>query len=176
MPNYRRAQVAGASYFFTVVTHHRRPLFSEPAHIQLLRTAMRTTLQSHPFRIDAMVVLPDHVHAIWTLPTGDHDFPRRWRLIKSHFSRRVHLPATRHPVRRRERTVWQRRYWEHLIRGEDDFRRHVDYIHYNPVKHGLVRTPADWPYSSFRRAVARGDYPAHWGRQEPDTLQDMEFE
>jgi putative transposase len=176
MPDYRRARVPGASYFFTVVTHRRRPLFVEPANVQLLRTAFRKTLQQHPFRIDAMVVLPDHLHAIWTLPAGDDGFPHRWRLIKSHFSRCLQLPATRHPIRDHERNLWQRCFWEHRLRDDDDFRRHVDYIHYNPVKHGLTQTPAEWPYSSFRRAVSRGDYPADWGKHEPDIVKGMECE
>ncbi len=180
MPNYRRAHVPGGTYFFTVVTHKRKPVFHDPVAVNLLRTSLRRVQRTRPFLIDAIVVLPDHLHAIWTLPERDDDCGVRWSLIKRYVSSGLpgFTAGPDEPSRnkRRERTVWQRRYWEHLIQGEDDFRRHVDYIHYNPVKHGLVRTPADWPYSSFRRAVARGDYPAHWGRQEPDTLQDMEFE
>ncbi len=180
MPDYRRANSPGASYFFTVVTYKRQPLFSDPTCVNLLRTATRRVMQRRPFRIDAMVVLPDHIHAIWTLPDGDADFSTRWRMIKQQFSLNCHLPGIALPspsrTRRRERTFWQRRYWEHLIRDDNDYRRHVDYIHYNPVRHGLVASAADWPHGSFRRAVAQGLYPADWGRCEPASIRGMALE
>ena len=154
--------------FFTVVTHERRPILQSEESIETLRAAFRTVRQSRPFRIDAMVVLPEHLHCIWTLPPEDADFATRWRLIKTWFTK--HGPAVlRAPqgaarAARQEQAVWQHRYWEHLVRDEQDFARHVEYIHYNPVKHGWAASPADWPYSSFHRYVAAGVYPADWGR------------
>jgi REP-associated tyrosine transposase len=134
-------------------------------HIDLLRRAFREVHQRHPFSIEAMVVLPDHLHAIWTLPEGDRDFSVRWRLIKAGFSRR--LPAGERVSRSRaakaERGIWQRRYWEHTIRNGDDFSRHIDYIHFNPVKHGYVGRACDWPHSSFQRMVRLGVVPKNWG-------------
>ena len=163
MTAYRRNSVAGGSYFFTVnLTERRLRLLTH--NIELLRTAFRDTRRRHPFTIDAIVVLPDHIHAVWTLPAGDADFSIRWRLIKAGFSRGLphgeRISASR--LRKRERGIWQRRYWEHTLRDEDDFARHVDYIHFNPVKHGHVERAQDWPFSSFRRMVRRGFYPEHW--------------
>ena len=163
MPNYRRARVAGASYFFTVNLRDRRSdLLTR--HVDLLRDAVRVTRNRHPFEIDAWVVLPDHMHCLWTLPAGDSDFALRWNVLKARFSRR--LPASEAPavanLRGRERGIWQRRYWEHLIRDEKDYRRHVDYIHINPLKHGHVARVRDWPYSTFHRAAREGLYAADW--------------
>ena len=163
MPNYRRARVPGASYFFTVNLRDRTSdlLIRE---IDLLRETVRATKARHPFHIDAWVVLPEHMHCLWTLPPGDADFPLRWKVIKFAFARR--LPAiesrTTTQQRRGERGIWQRRYWEHLIHDEQDYQRHFDYIHYNPLKHGYVQRLVDWPYSSFQRAVTRGIYPEDW--------------
>jgi putative transposase len=138
-------------------------------HIAVLRVAFRRELQRHPFRIEAIVVLPDHLHCIWTLPAHDADFPGRWRRIKSAFSSA--LPKTERISSSRrmknERGVWQRRYWEHLIRDERDFNAHVDYIHFNPVKHQHVKRAADWPYSSFHRYVREGLISADWGTDAP---------
>jgi putative transposase len=151
---YRRDFTPGGTYFFTVVTAERRPLLAEPMTVTLLRGAFRTVLTHHPFRIDAIVVLPDHLHTIWTLPEGDSDYSRRWNRIKSLFTAGcpAHLrsvpSATR--ISRREQAVWQRRFWEHRSRDDADFNHHVSYIHWNPVKHGLVQTPGEWAYSSFR--------------------------
>lgn len=164
MPRYRRARAPGASYFFTVTLHDRKCdlLVRE---IDLLRRCVRAARDRHPFYIDAWVVLPDHMHCIWTLPPGDADYSLRWQVIKHSFSKRLPAtePRTATQQRRGERGIWQRRYWEHLIRDENDYRRHLDYIHYNPIKHGHVTRLADWPYSSFHRAVAAGLYPADWG-------------
>ena len=120
--------------------------------------------RTRPFHINAWVVLPDHLHCLWTLPPGDSDFPTRWRTIKALFSRRVAHPQERRPslVRKREAGVWQRRYWEHTIRDDADYAAHMDYIHFNPVKHGLAEHPAAWPFSSFLRCVALGVYPGGW--------------
>jgi putative transposase len=163
MPTYRRNPVAGGCYFFTANLADRRlRLLTE--HIESLRAAFRLTRRRHPFAIDAIVVLPDHLHAIWTLPKGDSDFAVRWALIKASFSRE--LPrgefVSLSRLRKRERGIWQRRYWEHTIRDEEDFAQHVDYIHFNPVKHGHVEHAAAWPYSSFHRLARLGFYPASW--------------
>ena len=163
MTAYRRHHVSGGTYFFTVNLAERdRRLLMED--IGALRDAFRRVRAAHPFRIEAVVVLPDHLHTLWTLPAGDHDFSLRWRQIKSAFSRAMeteeHLSASR--ARKRERGIWQRRFWEHAIRDEEDFSRHVDYIHYNPVKHGHVKSVVEWPYSSFHRHVGWGVYPADW--------------
>ena len=161
--DYRRNFVPGGSFFFTVNLADRR-LGLLVEHVDYLRAAFRKVRQRHPFTVDAIVVLPDHLHAVWTLPEGDADFAMRWRQIKSGFSRS--LPAVEQISRSRaakgERGIWQRRYWEHTIRDEDDFIRHDDYVHINPLKHGHVRRVIDWPYSSFHRLVRLGIYPEDW--------------
>ena len=163
MTSYRRNFVAGGRYFFTVNLAERRlRLLTE--HVDALRAAFRYARLQHPFTIDAIVVLPDHLHAIWTLPEGEADFALRWRLIKATFSRFLPRgePVSLSRSRRGERGVWQRRYWEHTLRDEGDFTRHADYIHFNPVKHGHVGHVKDWPHSSFHRLVRFGIYPADW--------------
>ncbi len=139
-------------------------------HIDFLRHAHRLVRARHPFSIDAVVVLPEHLHAIWTLPAGDDDYALRWRLIKTTFSR--DLPGGERCSDSRaakgERGIWQRRYWEHTIRDEADYGRHVDYIHFNPAKHGLVNRVCDWPYSSFHRFVRVGMLPADWAGVESE--------
>lgn len=163
MPNYRRNRVEGGSYFFTANLRDRRSdlLVTE---IAALRSAVRAALDNHPFHIDAWVVLPDHMHCLWTLPPGDCDFPVRWQTIKARFSQSVPRPKASRPslVHKRESGIWQRRYWEHTIRDDRDYAAHMDYIHFNPVKHGLAARPADWPYSSFQKCVALGMYPTNW--------------
>lgn len=163
MSNYRRVWVPGGTYFFTVnlLERQRRLLVDR---IDDLHAAFRQTRAVRPFEILAIVVLPDHLHCLWQLPEDDADNANRWAQIKSGFSRRLPVEERRSARRiaRRERGIWQRRYWEHLIRDGDDLRRHVEYIHFNPVKHGYSSRPVDWPYSSFRRWAARGDYPVDW--------------
>jgi putative transposase len=163
MTDYRRNFLVGGSFFFTVNLAERH-LRSLTDHIDKLRTAFRETRQRHPFTIDAIVVLPDHLHAVWTLPGGDADFATRWRLIKSAFSRSLTSGERISDSRaaKGERGIWQRRYWEHTIRDENDFARHLDYVHINPVKHRLVVRVRDWPYSSFHRLVKLGVYPEDW--------------
>jgi putative transposase len=163
VPDYRRNLVPGGTFFFTVNLLDRRSNLLV-ARIDVLREAVRQARSRAPFEIDAWVVLPDHLHCIWTLPTGDADFPCRWRAIKTSFSKALPADEWRSSVMtgRGERGIWQRRYWEHTIRDERDFAAHMDYTHFNPVKHGLVEHAADWPYSSFRRCVASGSYPAGW--------------
>ena len=162
MSNYSRLRIPGGLYFFTVVTAARQPLLLD--HIAGLRQAFRAVRETFPYELDAIVILPDHLHCIWELPPGDTDFSSRWRLIKSRFSRSI--PRSRAETGKttpNERNVWQRRYWEHLIRDDRDYARHLDYIHYNPVKHGYVEKPVDWPHSSFRRFVEGGIYTRNWG-------------
>jgi REP-associated tyrosine transposase len=163
MTDYRRNFIAGGNFFFTVNLAERRlRLLTE--HIDELRKAFRETRRHHPFTIDAIVNLPNHLHAIWTMPEGDANFATRWRLIKSVFSRSLptgeRISDSR--VAKGERGIWQRRYWEHTIRNESDFARHIDYVHINPVKHGYVTRVRDWPYSSFHRMVKLGVYPEDW--------------
>ncbi|MGB3749091.1 MAG: transposase [Rhodanobacter sp.] len=165
MPNYRRARSAGATWFFTVVTARRRRFLADEHAISILRESVAATLQRMPFHMDAWVILPGHMHAIWTLPAGDRDFSTRWGLIKAGFSRNSNLPHLSAP--RRDGGLWQPRFWEHRIRDVRDYRAHMDYAHYNPVKHGLVARVKDWPYSSFHHAVREGIYAADWGGVEP---------
>jgi len=164
MPNYRRAWRPGGVYFFTVNLLQRQGNTLLTTHIDVLRSAVISVRQRHPFVIHAWVVLPDHLHCVIELPPDDADFASRWRLIKMAFSKA--MPKTerlsRVRARRGERGIWQRRYWEHLIRDEADFRAHMDYVHINPVKHGLVKCLADWPYSTFHRLVDKGIYPQDW--------------
>jgi len=163
---YRRNFVPGGCFFFTVVTGGRRAILTRADSIDLLRAAFRSVRRIRPFRTDAIVVLPDHLHCIWTLPAGDGDFATRWRLIKTWYTRRcdaaLRAPLGAGRAARGEQGIWQRRYWEHTVRDAEDFVRHVEYIHYNPVKHGYARTPLDWPYSSFHRYVRAGVYPLQW--------------
>jgi REP-associated tyrosine transposase len=163
MPNYRRAFVPGGCWFFTAnLLDRRRSLLTD--RIGALREATRQTQARYPFRIDAVVVLPDHIHAVWTLPADDHDFSIRWRQIKVRFAKPVPKTETLSSVRqaRGERGIWQRRFWEHLIRDEEDYQRHVEYCYINPMKHGLVSRVRDWPFSSFHRDVRAGLFPEDW--------------
>jgi len=162
--HYRRDRTAGASYFFTVITWQRTPWFADPDYVARLRQAFREVMAAHPFHIDAIVILPEHLHCLWTLPSGDDNYPLRWNRIKGAFTRALPESA-KYPRagQRREQAVWQRRYWEHRIRDDNDFTRHCDYIHWNPVKHGLVEHAADWPHSSFGRFVDAGVYSRDWG-------------
>ena len=161
---YRRARNPGGTYFFTVnLANRESPLLVR--HVETLRTAMRKVKAAHPFDIVAIVILPEHLHAIWRMPERDADYPLRWSLIKAGFSRAIGSAGSGDASRpsRRERGIWQHRYWEHLIRDEADLARHIDYVHYNPVKHGWAPSPASWPYSSFRNFVRRGLLAADWG-------------
>ncbi|HKB59895.1 MAG TPA: transposase [Gallionellaceae bacterium] len=163
MTNYRRSNIAGATYFFTVnLADRRKTLLTE--NVGLLRAAFQYVQERHPWTTEAIVILPDHLHAIWTLPPGDADFSTRWRLLKTEFSRKLPHAEKRTASRisKGERGIWQRRYWEHMIRDEGDFERHVDYVHINPVKHGYVQRVADWPHSSFHRFVAAGILSPDW--------------
>jgi putative transposase len=163
MVRYRRNAVPAGVFFFTVAVVDRRST-RLVTHIDLLRAAFRKAQAERPFTIDAIVVLPEHLHAILTLPDDDADFAHRWRRIKSIFTEGVRGVGVELPGRdKRGYTLWQRRFWEHTIRDDADYERHVDYIHYNPVKHGYVGRAADWPHSSFHRFVRDGVLPADWG-------------
>lgn len=162
MVRYRRNRAEGGKFFFTLTLADRQSTCLVD-HVGALRTAFRVTRQERPFAIDAIVILPDHLHTVLTLPPDDADFPGRWRRIKGHFSTRLLKAGT--DIRRcnnGELALWQRRYWEHTIRDDEDFARHVDYIHYNPVKHRLVNRVCDWPHSSFHLYVRRGILPEDW--------------
>ena len=170
MPDYRRIYRKGGCYFFTVVTTKRQSILIK--NIQLVREAFQHVCSRHPFIIDAAVILPDHLHCIWTLPENDDDYSMRWRLLKSYFSH--HLSEQKNfTFNKSNRSVWQKRFWEHLIRDEHDYNRHLDYIHYNPVKHGYVERAADWEYSSFKKFVKQGLYEKNWS---DPVDKEMDFE
>jgi putative transposase len=164
MPDYRRAWLPGGTWFFTVNLLSRSGNDLLVRYADELRTVVADVRRRHPFVIHAWVVMPDHLHCVLSLPEGDTDFPLRWRLIKLGFSKAIPPTEYRSVVRRRrgERGIWQRRYWEHLIRDEADFAAHMDYVHINPMKHGLVPRVGDWPHSTFHRLVAEGVYPVDW--------------
>lgn len=174
MSNYRRAR-EGNTYFFTVVTYERQPILCLEQSRKILKVVIDEVRSSYPFEIKAWVLIPDHLHAIWELPDGDMNYSMRWGLIKKEFTKKIigkiEMVGTAHPTnsrkRHREGTIWQRRFWEHQIRGEKDLSAHCDYIHYNPVKHGLVRSPQDWSYSTFHRFVKEGIYSSiDWGGEQ----------
>jgi putative transposase len=173
--------VPGATYFFTVVTHERRPILDERT-IPLLGEALRSVRASRPFQTLAMVVLPDHMHCVWSLPLSDTDYPDRWKMIKRMFTfnwvRSGRAEGTISLARRSrgERGVWQRRFWEHLVRDDKDLERCCDYIHYNPVKHGHAVSPGDWRWSTFAKFERSGNYPSGWGQAEPASLAYVEHD
>jgi putative transposase len=168
MPNYIRPIAPGGTFFFTVVTEGREPFLCDTTARQILHDAIEACRTTRPFTLDAMVLLPDHTHAIWTLPPGDTDFSARWAAIKAVFTRhwlaqggREHGRSTSRLSNRR-RGVWQRRFYDHLIRDDADYERHLNYIHWNPVKHGLATCPHAWPFSTFHRLVQANLYERDW--------------
>jgi putative transposase len=156
MPNYRRFY-DGRCWFFTVVTHSRRPLFADPFACDCLSLALRDCRDRFPFSIDAMVLLPDHLHTVWTLPDDDLDFSRRWSVIKRRFTQNYRAAGARGTP------YWQPRFWAHCVLTDEDYRHHVDYVHINPLKHGLCSSVSAWQWSSFHRYVREGVYPLDWG-------------
>jgi putative transposase len=173
MPNYRRAACPGGTYFFTVNTFRRQPVLTDEPFRAALRHAIRVTQRTYPFDILAWVLLPDHLHVLWRLPDGDAATGVRWSLIKGQVTQAYGNflsieKTTTSRYKRREGTLWQRRFWERLILDDADFERHFDYIHINPVKHGYVTRAGDWPYSTFHRYVKQSVYPSDWAA-EPDT-------
>ncbi len=180
MPDYRRLYHNGGTYFFTVVTEHRRSIFRDDAAVSLLNKCLTDVNRSHPFVTEAMVLMPDHLHTIWSLPDGDNDFSTRWSLVKANFSRQFGVKTSEYVaqtrLRKRERGIWQRRFWEHLVRDQDEFNRLCDYIHYNPVKHGLVRSPAAWKHSTYGRFVRQGLYANDQTLSDTEPLSVMDLE
>ena len=172
MSEYRRLYREGGWYFFTVVTYNREKILTQPANIMRLRHAFHLVKVKYPYHINGIVILPYHIHCIWRLPMEDDNFSLRWKLIKRFFSIGLNTPLTG----RAEKKVWQRRFWEHLLRNEKDWQVHMDYIHYNPVKHGYVKSPKDWQYGSFHSAVKRGLYDEDWGSSEPCSIKGMNLE
>ena len=168
MSNYRRSNTKGSTYFFTIVSFKRRKILCDEPMSQAMREAIKRVRQTHPFDIEAWVTLPDHIHALWTLPTTDSDFGKRWGLIKRYISKQCPEYAASTEmlslsnIHRNETGIWQRRFWEHQIQDETDFIRHMDYIHFNPVGHSLVERVVDWPYSTFHRCVKQGIYSIDW--------------
>jgi len=175
MATFRRDATPGSTWFFTAVTGDRRPWLACRTAIACLREAMATTKRLHPFGIIAAVVLPDHVHMLWQLPEGDAEYGTRWALIKRATAKALQarnaaprFVPRRSQARRHESGLWQRRFWEHRIRDDADLQRHVDYIHYNPVKHGYAARASDWPCSSIHRYIGLGWIDANWAA-EPAT-------
>jgi putative transposase len=170
MARYLRNYVPGGTYFFTVVTYQRRPILTTPESRSILREAFQSVRRRWPFTITAIVLLPEHLHTVWTLPEGDANYSLRWQKIKEHFTsgyqKAVGDVAVRRP-RSGERAVWQPRFWEHTCSDVDDLKRCVDYVHYNPLKHGYVTRVRDWPWSSFHRYVKLGEYSLDWGTVDP---------
>ncbi len=176
MSNYRRARTPGGIYFFTVVTHHRKPRFTNDRARCCLQRAIKEVKSRRPFEIEGICLLPDHIHTIWKLPGSDCDYSQRWNEIKGICAKLLqedacdgdHQSSTRGP--KGEASFWQRRFWEHAIRSQADYRNHLDYLHFNPVKHGLVRSVVEWPWSSFHRYVREGTYPVDWGGSQPARM------
>ena len=173
MSRYRRSLNQGATYFFTLTLADRQSTLLRD-RIDLLRTAYRKVHATRPFETIAICVLPDHLHAVWRLPEDDADFSLRWRLIKQGFSRGLPAAPSRSEskMRKREKGIWQRRFWEHLIRDEADLERHIDYVHFNPVKHGWASAVREWPHSSFHRYVKEGILSEDWGGNDPDDARE----
>jgi putative transposase len=176
MTEYRRFYIPKAIWFFTVNLAERKKNRLLIEKIDVLRDAFRYVKQRKPFHIDAIVIMPDHLHTIWTLPPDDCNFSVRWNMLKGSFSRAIdygeRISISRQ--KRRERGIWQCRLWAHLIEDQDDYNRHVDYIHWNPVKHVHVKNVFDWPYSSFHRYVKQGIYVADWGQSENNGIDGIE--
>lgn len=179
MSDYRRWRVRGGTYFFTVVTYRRRHFLTNDDSRSVLRKAIQEVQTKWPFRSIAMVLLPDHLHAIWELPRGDDDYSKRWQKIKEKFTRNLlklgvaECSGTDSRRRQQERNYWQRRFWEHTVRDETDLKNAVDYVHFNPKKHGYVSRVADYPWSTFHRFVQLGDYDEKWGGDDPCPNFDM---
>ncbi|MBA4421325.1 MAG: transposase [Anaerolinea sp.] len=181
MPEYRRARIQGGTYFFTVVTYHRIPILTDEKARSILKNAWMNVMKRFPFWQEAVCLLPEHIHCVWTLPEGDSDYSVRWKEIKRYFTREyqakyggLDLPGDSR-IKRGEGTLWQRRFWEHAIRDQEDLNRHLDYIHFNPVKHSLVKSVSEWPWSSFHRYVKEGYYAGNWGGAGKDLNDSKEF-
>jgi putative transposase len=173
MPDYRRCHVPGGAYFFTCVTHVRGQILTTDLGRECLREAIEKVQNDHPFEIVAIVLLPDHWHTVWSLPRGDARYPLRWMRIKEEFTKRwlarggAERPQSASRERHRQRGVWHKRYWEHTVRDENDLKRCVDFVHWNPRKHRLVARVRDWPWSSVHRFVQSGEYDIDWSDTDP---------
>lgn len=182
MPNYHRFRVEGGTYFFTVVTYHRRPFLVTPSAQRILHDAWEITHTRFPFETLAVCLLPDHLHCIWKLPKDDWNYSIRWRVIKNLFTVSyikevgVEEPRNESRIKRHEAAIWQRRFWEHTILDEDDFEAHLDYIHYNPIKHGLVERAVEWKWSSFHKYVNEGLYDINWCGGDEERIKGFLFE
>lgn len=180
MSEYRRYREHGGTFFFTVVSFGRRPIFTTALARACLRNAFRETRFRYPFILEAISLLPEHLHCLWTLPKDDDDYSTRWALLKGEFTKAWlaggGTEGFRNASRRRkgEAAVWQRRFWEHTIRDQQDFNNHFDYIHYNPVHHELVKWPEDWPWSTYHKFVREGFYEAGWGDEPPPGITGIE--
>ena len=167
MQKYRRTLTPGGTYFFTVNTYQRQLVLTQPVFYDAIKESIREVKANHAFKIDAFVLLPDHIYCIWTLPEGDSAYSFRWSMIKRLVSQKMRASIkptlSNSRLKRQELGLWQRRFWEHQIRDERDFEMHVNYIHWNPVKHAYVRIARDWPYSSFHKYVRENIYPEDWG-------------
>ncbi|MDZ7803396.1 REP-associated tyrosine transposase [Thiohalophilus sp.] len=167
MSDYQRVYVRGGIYFFTVVTANRCPIFNSSSSVDILRNGFRYVKERRPFEMDAIVILPEHLHCIWRMPEDDADFSNRWKMLKGYVTRHLSWVSG---------NIWQPRFWEHLIRDEEDWRRHIDYIHYNPIRHGLVNDPVVWPFSSYQKYLEIGYYSSGWGKNEPKNIGGMDLE
>ncbi|MFH1137960.1 MAG: transposase [Pseudomonadota bacterium] len=185
MSDYRRVKEPYKTFFFTVVTYNRQQILCEPESRIMLREALEKVRALYPFRIDAWVLLPEHLHCIWTMPENDYDFSKRWGMVKKEFTARYQtikdkqikiVKGADSRNKRRESFIWQRRFWEHAIRDQNDFNHHCDYIHYNPVKHSLVEEPREWPYSTVNRFVKAGLYSPDWATHLSMKVKGMELE
>ena len=182
MQRLRRNLVAGGIYFFTVVTHQRRPILTTELGRKCLHESIGLQLKRQPFDLLAIVLLPDHLHTMWQLPPGDDDYSTRWKQIKEQFTRKYcdrggkegDLSTNR--LQHRERGIWQHRFWEHTIEDDDDFKHCLDYIHWNPVKHGFVKMPSEYKLSSFLKWVKLGEYDRGWGLGEVVDVPGSEWE
>lgn len=179
MSQYIRSYTNGATYFFTLVSYNRRRIFCEDDFLQAFKKSIKQVQQQYPFEIIAWVQLPDHLHCIWKMPENDANYSMRWSQIKRLTTQacpRYHLPIddlSRSKVKRKERGIWQRRFYEHEIKDEADFIKYMDYLHYNPFKHGLVGKVSEWPYSSFHRYVKQGLYMEDWGNNSMDFTENF---
>ncbi len=181
MSDYKRVKLPGGLYFFTVVTFNRRKFLTSELARNILRQVWQEVQKNHPFDVEAICLLPDHLHCIKRLPPDDCDYPKRWRLIKGMFSKRYLKAGGDQGIRNESRqekgevAIWQRRYWEHTIRDENDFVRHIDYIHINPAKHGYASRPGEWEWSSYHRYLGQGDYSEAWGGDDINCDDESEF-
>ncbi|MGV3739722.1 MAG: REP-associated tyrosine transposase [Gammaproteobacteria bacterium] len=173
MSNYRRLFISGGIYFFTVVTHKRQHILCDKPILDRLKASFRYVKNKHPFKMTGLVILPDHLHCIWQPPENDHNFSLRWSMLKRYFSMGLEVPINA----RKEKNIWQRRFWERYIRDEEELHRCLDYIHFNPVKHGYVMKPCDWKHSTFLKHVELGHYDLHWGANGvPKTVEELSWE